>query len=253
MRLGSLKNSLAPVLVVACTIGCGGTETVDHGANDSGPTTDAPPSDIHAMSISWDYGRVERFTYDCWDAPSAEPVTVTPKFEPGPAGFLGPCVSELDLEDDGTLDIRDTYSYSGEGRLTTIERDWGLTTPDGIVDERITYDYDGGGQLVGAVAITYSSANGEETQRDDYSYRRNGEAFEELKDSYADGDVEVITSHRYDAAGNLLHREAIVQSGSGAGSWAWTYSYDGATPATATSVQAGLQGGNDYQGTVTYE
>jgi hypothetical protein len=250
MRPGSSR--IATILIVACTIGCGGTETVDHGANDSGPTTDGPSSDIHAMSISWDYGRVERFTYDCWDSLSAEPVAVTPKFEPGPAGFLGPCQGELDLEDDGTLDIRDTYGYSGEGRLVTLERDWGITTPDGIVDKRITYDYDGSGQLVGALAIEFSAANGEEIQRDDYSYRYVGEALEELEDTTADGDVDVTTSYRHDDEGNLVYRE-FIPDGGGPGSQAWTYTYVGATPASATNARAGLQGGDAYQGTVTYE
>jgi hypothetical protein len=115
--------------------------------------------------------------------------------------YPGPCVEEVDYEDDGTVNRLVFHTYDDDGLPAYTEYD-DLT--DSMVDGFRTYTYDDDGLLI--YEEYHYGTDGVDTLTT-YIYDENGRLLKEETDNGGDGAVDAITIFFYDEDGQLLTRE----------------------------------------------
>jgi hypothetical protein len=126
---------------------------------------------------------------------------------------------ECDLHADGSLDTIKIYSYDNKKRLSKLEVD---LSADGSIDETTTYAYNNDGVLT-AVETTILSSGSITTTT--YSYNRDGYLTKEEKKRNTDGIFEVSLYEYSSKNGTLISKE-ILHPGEKNGDVLISYLYD---------------------------
>ena len=135
--------------------------------------------------------------------------------------FKAPGTWSIDLTNDGTVDLIDTFTYDADGNQLTKSTD---SNADGAVN-RIstnTYVYANSNLLTRNVDF---DADGIDDSFDSFTYDANGDTLTQSRDYNADSITDYLFTFTHDANGNKL-TQSVDSSGDGASNDTQTWTYD---------------------------
>ena len=113
--------------------------------------------------------------------------------------FKAPGTLSIDLTNDGTVDLIDTFTYDADGNQLTKSTD---SNADGTANYIDTFTYDADGNQL--TKSTDSNADGTANEIKTNTWDANGYLLTASRDRNGDGAANEITTYTYDAKGNQL-------------------------------------------------